>query len=876
MDFQDHTHPNGQRSLILTNNRNEHTVTLVVDSPLVQHPLPGLVVSYRESNWTPEYDLPPSQVWTLQPGLLHESFADTFPSLGKRILDGEVSWSNHLNFDSELSFTKGYSEWAEDILSHYGKVLRKGSIYDAVYASLFTYDRSTSIIQAFCETWCPLTNTLVTSQGEVTISLRDLHILGGLPLLGEAYDERIPTALELNRSHNSTHFYKSCSYLLAAFHHLSNQEVDSPHVCASQWIEFWCRKSQRYQAPPARKEKKGRRSRPKATYNSSGIIDAFEGWSSVSDVPFETLGIPRIQEEEIYLAAFLACWLCVFVLPGTPSNAIRLETFRMACIMAQGRRVCLAVLVLASIYHGLKLISRAISPGFIKSTFPYHYLYGWLSAYLNTYFEAPNLMSPRPRMVSFSGEGGAKFYSETDAHKKIFKGESINWLYASRNHYRDYIFHDDGKGIEEDLEYFLCLRPCRLILRQGQQCVAEPYTPHRFSSQFGFYQAHAPGCLTLDKHRISLDEGLKEWRQYAHTGSLSKATFPTNPIALKRPHSSTYRTWLRQVNANLLEDHISQLITLGNLSTSKIGEDKDAPKKDKEAELSQDHSHKRKSMTEDHLEKNSDENTPSHKGRHWKRPKQDSSAEVVIEHNTRKDAQSSNQPPCDEDKNEELNSINPSSPLEIVQEKTPSIAPQVLKSTPRASIFQSIDFFLSTYKAFVVNFWNTIRETLSATPIDEISSLKESTERNIQLMKKDGIDLTVLAERVTDFFERELKDTARFVLRLWRLPHEKSKMRYSNGQQDDLEIKIKDARKLIKRSKAQLKEVHDQKQNLEDLITKAQEELDDAQVVVSNAEEEVIRIQNNNVLVEDTEEDLNAARNEVEAHKADLMNLNLF
>nr|GME01302.1 ABC transporter G family member 11 [Ipomoea batatas] len=855
--------------------------------------MPGLAVSYRESNWTPEYDVPPSQVWTLQPGILHESFADTFPSLGKRILDGEVSWSNHLNFDDEFSFTKGYWEWAEDILSHYGKVLRKGSIYDAVYASLFTYDRNTSIIQAFCEAWCPLTNTLVTSQGEVTISLRDLHILGGLPLLGEAYDERIPTALELNRSHNSTHFYKSCSYLLAAFHHLSNQEVDSPHVCVSQWIEFWCRKSQRYQAPPARKETKGRRSRPKATYNPSGIIDAFEGWSSVSDVPFVTLGLPRIQEEEIYLAAFLACWLCVFVLPSTPSHAIRPETFRMACIMAQGRRVCLAVPVLASIYHGLNLVSRAISPGFIKSTFPYHYLYGWLSAYLNTHFEAPNLMSPRPRMVSFSGEGGAKFYSETDARKKIFKGESINWLYASRNHDRDYIFHDDGKGIEEDLEYFLCLRPCRLILRQGQQCVAEPYTPHRFSRQFGFYQAHAPGCLALDKRRISLDEGLKEWRQYAHTGSLSKATFPTNPIAPKRHHSSTYRTWLRQVNASLLEDHISQLIALGNLSTSKIGEDKDAPKKDKEAELSHDHSHKRKSVTEDQLEKNSDENTPSHKGRHWKRPKQDSSAEVVIEHHTSKDAQSSNQPPCDEENNEELNSINPSSPLEIVQEKTPSIAPQVLKSTPQASIFQSTDFFLSTYKAFVVNFWNTIRETLSVTPIDEISSLKESTERNIQLMKKDGIDLTVLEKRVADFFERaQGYDQIRFktleaasqkvqdeMLPLAEDALTKAQEEYSKLQElllDHRKALADSNGKLIKRSKAQLKEVNDRKQELEDLITEAQQELDDAQVVVSNAEEEVLCIQNNTVLIEDTEEHLNAARNEVEAHKADLMNLNLF
>nr|GLL37515.1 zinc finger BED domain-containing protein RICESLEEPER 2-like [Ipomoea trifida] len=256
-------------------------VTLVVDPPLVQQPLLGLAVSYHESNWTPEYDLPPSQVWTLQPCLLHESFTDTFPSLGKRILDSEVSWSKHLKFDGEFSFTKCYWEWAEDILNHFGKVLKKWSIYDAVYASLFTYDCNTSIIQAFLRRMVP-TNEYLSD-----ITRRSDHLTSGL--------------------------------------------------AHSWWITPTWRS--RYQVPPARKETKGRRSRPKATYNPSGVIDAFEGWSSVSDAPFVTLGIPRIQEEEIYLAAFLACWLCVFVLPSTPSNAIRSETFRMACIMAQGRRV---------------------------------------------------------------------------------------------------------------------------------------------------------------------------------------------------------------------------------------------------------------------------------------------------------------------------------------------------------------------------------------------------------------------------------------------------------------------------------------------------------------------------------------------------------
>lgn len=76
-------------------------------------------------------------------------------------------------------------------------------------------------------------------------------------------------------------------------------------------------------------------------------------------------------------------------------------------------------------------------------------------------------MSPCPKMVSVSREGGTKFNIEVDAYKRIFKGDFINWLYRSRKNNIDYIFHDDNKRNEEDLEYFLCLRPCLLILRQG-------------------------------------------------------------------------------------------------------------------------------------------------------------------------------------------------------------------------------------------------------------------------------------------------------------------------------------------------------------------------------------------------------------------------
>ncbi|KAL0375610.1 UNVERIFIED_CONTAM: hypothetical protein Scaly_0678600 [Sesamum calycinum] len=118
-----------------------------------------------------------------------------------------------LRFTGEFRYTKGYWEWTEDVLSRCGDRLRHLKIYDAVYASLFTYDHNSDIVKAFCEAWCPLTNTLLTSSGEMSISLWDLHELVGLPMTGCLYDKVVPSALE-----------PSCKYLLYAYHLLQSAD----------------------------------------------------------------------------------------------------------------------------------------------------------------------------------------------------------------------------------------------------------------------------------------------------------------------------------------------------------------------------------------------------------------------------------------------------------------------------------------------------------------------------------------------------------------------------------------------------------------------------------------------------------------------------
>nr|GMC60519.1 uncharacterized protein LOC109157601 [Ipomoea batatas] len=99
-----------------------------------------------------------------------------------------------------------------------------------------------------------------------------------------------------------------------------------------------CRRgrTQKYETPLVQKERK--KSCPKSTHNPSGILEASIKWSNVSKASFVKLGISQSLEEEIYLAAFLACWLCMFVLPSTPMRTIHPETFKMACTIASGNK----------------------------------------------------------------------------------------------------------------------------------------------------------------------------------------------------------------------------------------------------------------------------------------------------------------------------------------------------------------------------------------------------------------------------------------------------------------------------------------------------------------------------------------------------------
>ncbi|KAL3839048.1 hypothetical protein ACJIZ3_023639 [Penstemon smallii] len=137
------------------------------------------------------------------------------------------------------------------------------------------------MIRTFCHLWSPSTNTLCTSVGEFSISLWDLHVLGGLPLRGLFYDEVVPSAKELTGVDKDNKLFLPRSW-----------GSDSDGVHALDWVKFWFKSLVRYREPPQRLSKKGL-TKPQLTYNPSGEIHSslVHDRTEEENAPFDALGV---------------------------------------------------------------------------------------------------------------------------------------------------------------------------------------------------------------------------------------------------------------------------------------------------------------------------------------------------------------------------------------------------------------------------------------------------------------------------------------------------------------------------------------------------------------------------------------------------------
>ncbi|KAG5222370.1 Plant mobile domain family [Salix suchowensis] len=460
----------------------------------------------------------PQSVLQLQSSFPHSTnFLADLPSLDYHKHDGNATCKDYFPISDALEYTPKYWEWTEDILKHYEPILER-----------------MNVILSFYNHWNPATNTLSTPNGEESISLWELTSCSSLPIFGTFYDEVVPSADELNEADKKGHSFlpKSCKYLFIAFHK-ECQTIDGDHVMTLQdWVDFWFRDDLRYKVPfPV-----GKSSGFNKTNYPSGSIDKSRVRSSKFICPFKELNVPSHIRDEVYLAAFLSCWLCKFVFPSKDVGFIRPSTFKVASMMAAGRQFSLAIPVLASIFKGLKEVQSALGVAARDIPFPIHFLSSWLAEKFGTH-QTSTSPTKLAGMTKYASVGLARHFNESQAHalfrdpKRVISPVLLPLTKVG-------ILYDNGNLPILESDYFMCIRSGYLTLRYDDTFIIEPYCPDRFTRQFGFCQ-HIPRDFGGRTGVPTLEDVSKLWHSFTKlkTHSRCELLLPSNdnlPLVTKR------------------------------------------------------------------------------------------------------------------------------------------------------------------------------------------------------------------------------------------------------------------------------------------------------------------------------------------------------
>ncbi|KAI3469665.1 hypothetical protein Pfo_026328 [Paulownia fortunei] len=777
----------------------ENDIILAVHSPLVDRytkPWPKLTNLLYLAEWSQEIPLSKnSKVWALQTTHHQPSNKPTpLPTL------------DAIQFTGEFHYIK-------------------------VYALLFTYDHNSDIIKAFCEAWCPLTNTLLTLLGELSISLWDLHTLAGLPMTGSLYDEVVPSVKELIGvdEGDSRIVPRSCKHLIHAYHLLQgNANGDqSFQVSIDKWVRFWFKKATKYPLPPPRREKKVNRF--KSTHNPLDDFDIHEEWCPSEMALFSKLGVKESSRDETYLVAYLACWLCAFVLPNDDINSICPNTFKMASIMASGQRVSLAIPVLASIYKGLNKVVNSPRPSRIYSIFPIHFVYSWLAYYFKTHYRIWQGVH-NPKMVIFSGEGGAKYYDSKKARKRIHKGDFS----------KDFLYIDNGNAEEFEQNYFIAIRSNYLCLRQGEHFIIEPYSPHRFSRQFRFYQV-VSGTLTRDIRKDSLEERV-HYCAYALYGPLDGNAQNSTHVSI------TYSPYICDTQA------------IEPLEASKR---KNAPPY-------------------------SEKSGSSNADRHWKRlkknPKSSEARDVDIGDVASYPLETEN---FVEGLEKELLSIDNGEGSRVSQGsiRVPNLSTTILpidgetlnstraKQTPHCVaflVFEGKKFILNHQKEYLQRLWNDLHDVAFV-----FESMKRFTNFDIYHVEEP---LKEFFAKATTYDETRLASSEQTSKELFvqQLSKAKDRLHEAKTRESKEVNQIQSTKEELKRIKKKPNDLKGRKKHLYASLKRQQQLFQSAQTEVREIEEEIVAIKSTSPLSDEAVEKLKSSMVRLETAKEELKNLKPF
>jgi hypothetical protein len=372
-------------------------------------------------------------------------------TLGTRMVEEGLGWDGHTV--QYVSYPKGYVEWGVCILNHHSFCLKgEGENTDyisgAIYCSLGQYEVSPSLLQSLLERWNPNTNTFIFPSGERTVTLLDMLLMSGLPVVGDPYEEYVPSVNDLKPS--KLIFPNFLCDMLEIFYELSRKNKN--RVTFQIWCDYF--------------------------HNNREHTSSFES----------------LREQHMYVAAFIAQWLCCYVVvDGTTS--IRPGVLLMSSWIVSGRKISLAPPALCSLYYSLWRIStHPVAPSYEKRAWPVHHIAGWMGLYLKKPFQAKaggkhlpkvKALTMRPTLINTMFRA-PKIFGPTKA-RDLLQAETHNktkWNPYTSLHL---------VGVDQLQRAFVVsshrgMLPWRCATDVDDLCIAEPYHPDRVARQFTLRQ----------------------------------------------------------------------------------------------------------------------------------------------------------------------------------------------------------------------------------------------------------------------------------------------------------------------------------------------------------------------------------------------------
>ncbi|KAL0925857.1 hypothetical protein M5K25_004228 [Dendrobium thyrsiflorum] len=439
----------------------------------------------------------------------------------------------------------GYVCWARHVLQAHRGTLQEAGIYEAVYASLFDYGRHpTSWARGLVEFWDTGRGTCWVGAEELTLTLSDLQMVSGLPVFGHPFEEcvppdgqlfsRVPSADGDRRGRLTLpDVYPA---LLEHYRRVHRASGLSARARVGMPVDVWLRSFLQDSYLTTVRA---------SVYDPFGLdlqrgVPLSEETAEPSLVAgYSSPVLPGVTED-LFLAGFLATWICTFVLP-LRTGFVRYSALLAASQLSQGQRLSLAPVVLSRIYRSLRTASEASSLELRDLALPWHYLYGWIHLHILGAFsclECPSYFIERgyPAVLQLS-QASTTLESErirlfffaphlvTDRFSLVYQPDTV----SLPSHLRGTVVVDgvDHRGRRTLLqrtqslliaEYFISMRPGWLCHRSGSTVTLEGYQPNRVARQFGFSQVTAhdgrpliPGVV--DTHRM--DTVPSETRFYA-------------------------------------------------------------------------------------------------------------------------------------------------------------------------------------------------------------------------------------------------------------------------------------------------------------------------------------------------------------------------